>query len=339
MGVRRRVGHAAAAGRRAWAVAVAVALSVGPRAAAAAPDRPVPVQRPKNLRPRPTEANEAQAPPSEQAGETGEAQVPPAERPAVVPDGDGATAAPPRSDEPAAPAAATSEPPPPQVSSMDDRPFESPVASPTATDTTPAEAPRSRPRRFVRGTAPIVAGSVIAGSFLLFRDVLLITEVASVAGASGGDSLGPEGVVPIVTVPSQVLLFMAPAGLVAAGAYLRGRADALALPPGRLARPVLRQRARAGWAMFGLGVGLLAAEVGWLVAWVPGFIDGSRALTLAHVGLALSGTGFVAAGVAVGPYASGQLRGLRERERGGAGIVVVPQLSSTGGGIHVAGRW
>ncbi len=337
MGAVCRAAGGAAPWPRRWAVAVALALSLGPVPAASAPARKVPVQRPKNLKPPPAQTpDEAPAPGEDVAGPRPDEARPAAAGPASPPTGPGPTVTP-----------FAEEPPPPRVkpfaegaprATQGGPPEPAGAAVPVEPDRGPTGAALGH-RRFVRGTAPLIAGSVIGGTFLLFRDVLLATEIASVAGLGGVTDVVPDGLVPIVTVPSQVLLLVVPAGLVAAGAYLRGRAAAFARPPGRLARPALRRRAAAGWAMFGLGIGLLAAEVGVLAAWSPGLLAQSRNFALAHLGLALTGTGFVVGGVATGPYASGLLRGLRERARSGAGIVVVPQLSSTGGGIHVAGRW
>ncbi len=216
-------------------------------------------------------------------------------------------------------------------------------ASPVGLDDGAPSAPtstRARDRRaplpYVRGTTSLIAGAAIGGAFLLVRDTLILGDFVILARIERGNlpdnadlALSATYTISMFTVaPAQIMLAI-PAGLVAAGAYQRGRWRGWRQDPAQVPVARLRRRAIAGWALMGLGLATLAADVSAIgyVAEIP----------LLHQGLSLAGTGLLTTGVAIGPHAAGRLRGYRERRA--FTWSVAPLTWHKGGGIGLAGRW
>ncbi len=363
---RRRPGHrrAWAAGPGAAALAVQLGLSPGAWAAPAspAPEGPVPVQRPRHLRP-----TAPPAPPDAAGGPGSQARS--ADHPAPTSGtatagqdaGSPAPARPRAAGGPAPQAGGADHPAPTPASASVEQDAslgapapqgppraQAPAPAPALTD--PADVsheppvPRAAPRRaahrpHARGTTSLIAGAMLGGAMVLARDLVLALDLVELRrGTSSVSDAGDHFLdTPVLVAPLQLLLAV-PAALIASGAYQGGRWRARVEPAGSSPQRSLRRRAAAGWALVGAGLGLLALDAGVLVvSGVSDWLNEGDRYPYLHISLSLVGTGALATGLAIGPHAAGRLRGHRERRA--FTWTVTPLTLRAGGGVGLAGRW
>ncbi len=320
-------------------MSVVLAVVAPGRAAAVPPTDTPPVAAPSH--PEPPRLPPDESPPAQ--GTTAPSpspQVPaspgPARPPLRPPPGTGAAATapvqPPTEPGPVDPAAPAPTPPPVQAANRPPDAFDLPWASMDE---------RPRDRWFSRGTAMLLTGSLIGGTWLLARDivyVMMIPDLRAAAKANPDDPLSSAGgfaaVSAMIIAPTQVLLAI-PGALVSAGAHQRGLWAGSYLAERLPARAVMRRHATIGWSLVGVGAALF---VGQFVVTVVGGIDGGEVTppyAAAHIGLSLAATATTISGLALGPYASGVLHAPRRH----AQLSFAPTITRRGLSFTLGGRF
>ena len=210
---------------------------------------------------------------------------------------------------------------------------------------TPAPEPTGgADRLFGRGTVLLTLGGVLGGMFVLTRDVAYVVMLVDLRRAADernqvSDAYLGFGEVAIfgsfVVAPLQFFVAL-PAGLVGAGAYRRGRYAGWYGEHVRRAGGSLAARRTAGWVLVGAGSALFLTQFAVMQAWFWTDRVDDRTFAMSHIGLSLAATGAMAAGLSMGPYASGVLRGRRERAR-----LSMPMLHPLrgGGALSIGGRF
>ena len=187
-------------------------------------------------------------------------------------------------------------------------------------------------QRGERGTGMIATGAALGITFFLARD--LSTGLALALGG-GTDFLWFMQLA--VATPLELLSGL-PVGLVAAGAWRRGRYDAWHGPRSHPSMERLERRARVGWTLLGIGTGLTALGAGLVIA--QAYAEGEAAwlgITYGRLGLSSLGEVLTVVGLSVGPYAGGLRAGLRARR--GPRLSLAPNLAGGGPGLVLFGRF
>ena len=326
----------APAGARAAPVSVGAFLVVPPPPGEAEPSVPAPPGGAGDRGARPS----GEAPSPDQGPAGGEGPPADAVSPSPAPVGPSAGTREP-STGPTAPAPGTVEEPGAMLAPASAGPPRTePAPASAEAASSPPGAPAFRPvsqgppadARGERGSGMLAAGAALGITFFVARD--LATGLA-VALGGGVDFLWFMQAT--VATPLEVLSGL-PVGLVAAGAWRRGRYDAWHGPRPGLSMNRLRQRARVGWTFLGIGTGLTALSAGLVVA--QSYADSDAVwfgLTYGRFGLSLLGEALTVAGLSIGPYAGGLRAGLRERR--GGGLSLAPTLVRGGPGVVVFGRF
>jgi len=238
-------------------------------------------------------------------------------------------------------------PPPETVNPFRERPV-APSASVDPADLpwrTPAPEPAGgADRLFGRGTVLLTFGGVLGGMFVLTRDVAYVVMLVDLRRAADERNqvsdvdlgFGEAAFIGTIVLSPLQLFAALPAGLVAAGAHQRGRYAGWYEDPSEGGGRSLAARRTAGWVLVGTGGLLFLAQLVAIPEMVRrGRVD-DRTIVLSHMGLSLAATGAMAAGLVMGPYAGGLLRGRRERAR-----LALPMLQPLrgGAGISLGGRF
>ena len=180
-----------------------------------------------------------------------------------------------------------------------------------------------------------MTGAVLGGYFLASREAAFLAGLVIDRQFGGGPDFGV--ILLAATVPYDVLATI-PIGLMASGLYRRGRYEAwhATHPPRNVAR--LRERARRGWILLGIGTALLAVQPAFAYGIVSADSQAAvSGLYYSHMALSMGGTILAGIGLYRGPWSAGALEAIDERRR--AVVSVAPFAAGRATGLAVGGQF